>query len=182
MRVAYNKLVRDQIPDIIAAAGSRPSTRVLDHASYQGALRSKLLEEAQEAEVAPDEQLASELADVLEVLRALATAHGMTWEDIELQARRKRAERGGFDRRIFLEHVDQVLEADAGVAAFTCMCWRAKRLLETPIAASLSPVAAVSVVWWVSCGFAGVPCPAAMLLTCSRTVTGGPTTRSAEPG
>jgi hypothetical protein len=30
----------------------------------------------------------------------------MTWEDIELQARRKRAERGGFDRRIFLEHVD----------------------------------------------------------------------------
>ena len=80
MRVAYNKLVRDQIPDIIAAAGSRPSTRVLDHASYQGALRSKLLEEAQEAEVAADEQLASELADVLEVLRALATAHGMTWK------------------------------------------------------------------------------------------------------
>jgi predicted house-cleaning noncanonical NTP pyrophosphatase (MazG superfamily) len=108
MRVAYNKLVRDQIPDIIAAAGSQPSTRVQDHASYRGALRSKLLEEAQEAEVAPDEQLASELADVLEVLRALATAHGMTWEDIELQARRKRTERGGFDRRIFLEHVDQV--------------------------------------------------------------------------
>ena len=106
MRVAYNKLVRDQIPDIIAAAGSQPSTRVLDHASYQGALRSKLVEEAREAEVAADEQLASELADVLEVLRALATAHGMTWEDIEFQARRKRAERGGFDRRIFLEHVD----------------------------------------------------------------------------
>ena len=127
MRVAYNKLVRDQIPDIIAAAGSRPSTRVLDHASYQAALRAKLLEEAQEAEAAADEQLASELADVLEVLRALATAHGMRWEDIELQARRKRAERGGFDRRIFLEHVDQVLKADAGVAAFTC--------LETPIAA-----------------------------------------------
>ena len=58
MRVAYNKLVRDQIPDIIAAAGSQPSTRILDHARYQGALRSKLLEEAQEAEAAPDEQLA----------------------------------------------------------------------------------------------------------------------------
>jgi predicted house-cleaning noncanonical NTP pyrophosphatase (MazG superfamily) len=80
MRVAYNKLVRDQIPDIIAAAGSQPSTHVLDHASYRGALRSKLLEEAQEA---------------------------MEWEDIEVQAKRKRAERGGFDRRIFLEHVDQ---------------------------------------------------------------------------
>ena len=74
---------------------------------YQGALRSKLLEEAQEAEAAPDEQLASELADVLEVLRALATAYGMTSEDIERQANRKRAQRGGFYRRIFLEHVDQ---------------------------------------------------------------------------
>jgi predicted house-cleaning noncanonical NTP pyrophosphatase (MazG superfamily) len=106
MRVAYYKLVRDQIPDIIAAAGSQPSTRVLDHASYRSALRSKLLEEAREAEAAPDDQLASELADVLEVLRALAKAHDMEWEDIEVQAKRKRAERGGFDRRIFLEHVD----------------------------------------------------------------------------
>ena len=78
-----------------------------DDVSYRGALRSKLLEEAQEAEAAPDEQLASELADVLEVLRALATAYGITWEDIKVQAEHKRAERGGFDRRIFLEHVDQ---------------------------------------------------------------------------
>ena len=88
MRVAYNKLVRDQIPDIIAATGSQPSTRILDHVSYRGALRSKLLEEAQEAEAAADEQLASELADVLEVLRALAQAHDMKWEDIELRASR----------------------------------------------------------------------------------------------
>ena len=107
MRVAYNKLVRDQIPDIIAAAGSRPSTRVLDQAGYRGALRAKLVEEAREAEAAPDEQLAPELADVLEVLRALARAHDVNWDDIELQATRKRAERGGFDRRIFLKHVDQ---------------------------------------------------------------------------
>lgn len=37
----------------------------------------------------------------------MANAHDLKWEDIELQATRKRAERGGFDRRIFLEHVDQ---------------------------------------------------------------------------
>ena len=107
MRVVYNKLVRDLIPDIIAANGSQPSTRVLEHDSYQGALRSKLVEEAQEAEAAADEQLVSELADVLEVLRALAQAYGMKWDDIEFQAARKRAERGGFDRRIFLEYVEQ---------------------------------------------------------------------------
>jgi predicted house-cleaning noncanonical NTP pyrophosphatase (MazG superfamily) len=118
MRVAYNKLVRDQIPDIIAAAGSRPSTRVLDHASYQGALRSKLVEEAQEAELAPDEQLASELADVLEVLRALAMAHGMTWE----RHRTPGQTQAGRTRRLRSPDLSRArrpgLEADAGVAAF----------------------------------------------------------------
>ncbi len=107
MRVVCNKLVRDQIPGIIAAAGSQPSARVLDHASYRSALRAKLLEEAREAQAAPDEQLLPELADVLEVLRALAKACGVSWEDVELTAERKRAERGGFDRRLFLEYVDQ---------------------------------------------------------------------------
>ena len=107
MRVAYNKLVRDQIPEIIAAAGRQPMTRVLDQADYQAALRTKLLEEAREAQSAPDGQLASELADVLEVLQALAAAHDMSWEDVVSEARSKRAERGGFDHRIFLEYVHQ---------------------------------------------------------------------------
>ncbi len=53
-------------------------------------------------------QLRSELADVLEVLQALATAHGMSWEDVVAEAVRKRDERGGFDERIFLEYVEQV--------------------------------------------------------------------------
>jgi predicted house-cleaning noncanonical NTP pyrophosphatase (MazG superfamily) len=83
-------------------------TRVLDQAGYQAALRTKLLEEAREAaQAAPDGQLASELADVLEVLKALAAAHDMSWADVVPEADRKRAERGGFDHRIFLEYVDQ---------------------------------------------------------------------------
>ena len=105
--MTYHKLVRDQMPAIIAAAGRQPVTRVLDHAGYEAALRAKLLEEAHEAQAAPDEQLASELADVLEVLKALAAAHDMGWEDIVSEASRKRTERGGFDKRIFLEYVDQ---------------------------------------------------------------------------
>ncbi len=107
MRVAHHKLVRDQIPEIIAAAGRHPVTRVLDQADYQAALRTKLLEEAREAQAAPDGQQASELADVLEVLKALAVAHDMSWEDVVSEADRKRAERGGFGNRIFLEYVDQ---------------------------------------------------------------------------
>ncbi len=92
MRVTHHKLVRDQIPAIITADGGQPVTRVLDDAGYEAALRAKLLEEAHEAQAAPDGQLASELADVLEVLQALAAAHHMSWEDIVSEAGRKRAE------------------------------------------------------------------------------------------
>ena len=107
MRLDYHKLVRDGIPRIIKTGGGQPVTRVLDQAGYLAALRAKLMEEAEEAQAAPDKQLRSELADVLEVLQALAAAHGMSWEDVVAEAARKRDERGGFDQRIFLEYVDQ---------------------------------------------------------------------------
>jgi predicted house-cleaning noncanonical NTP pyrophosphatase (MazG superfamily) len=82
----------------LSACWTRPGTLA--------ALRAKLMEEGKEAQAAPDRQLGSELADVLEVLRALAAAYGMSWEDVEADAARKRDERGGFDQRIFLEYVD----------------------------------------------------------------------------
>jgi predicted house-cleaning noncanonical NTP pyrophosphatase (MazG superfamily) len=107
MRVAHHKLVRDRIPAIITADGGHPVTQLLDDAGYEAALRAKLLEEAHEAQAAPDGELASELADVLEVLRALAAAHDMSWDDIVSEAGRKRTERGGFDDRTFLEYVEQ---------------------------------------------------------------------------
>ena len=108
MRLDYHKLVRDEVPRIIEADGGQPATRVLDQTEYLAALRAKLMEEAGEAQAAPDAQLRSELADVLEVLRALAAARGMSWEDVVAEAARKRDERGGFDRRIFLEYVEQI--------------------------------------------------------------------------
>ncbi len=107
MRLEYHKLVRDRIPRIIEAGGGRPVTCVLDPAGDLVALRAKLVEEAGEAQAAPDGRLRSELADVLEVLQALAAAHGMSWEDVVAEAARKRGERGGFDQRIFLEYVEQ---------------------------------------------------------------------------
>jgi predicted house-cleaning noncanonical NTP pyrophosphatase (MazG superfamily) len=107
MRVVYNKLVRDRIPEIIQSDGHQPTTRVLDDGSYQAALLVKLCEEAQEAHAASAEELPSELADVLEVLQALVQASGMTWDEILILTARKRAQRGGFDKRIFLESVEQ---------------------------------------------------------------------------
>jgi predicted house-cleaning noncanonical NTP pyrophosphatase (MazG superfamily) len=108
MRLDYHKLVRDGIPRIIEADGAQPVTRVLDQTGYLAALRAKLVEEAEEARAASGRQLRSELADVLEVLRALAASYGMSWEDVVAEAARKRDERGGFYQRIFLEYVAQV--------------------------------------------------------------------------
>ena len=107
MRVDYHKLVRDGIPEIIGSRGDRAVTRVLDEAAYRDALLAKLVEEAQEASGARGEELPAELADVLEVLQALAKALGMSWEQLLALAANKRTRRGGFEGRIFLEYVEQ---------------------------------------------------------------------------
>jgi hypothetical protein len=50
--------------------------------------------------------LPGELADVLEVLRALTVTAGMSWAQLLALADDKRSRRGGFRRRIFLESVE----------------------------------------------------------------------------
>ncbi|HUY45841.1 MAG TPA: nucleoside triphosphate pyrophosphohydrolase [Streptosporangiaceae bacterium] len=107
MRVAYDKLVRDRIPEIIELRGDRPVTRVLDDATYRAALLAKLVEESEEARQATAADLPGELADVLEVLHALTASAGLTWDQMEAAAAAKRARRGGFGKRLFLEYVEQ---------------------------------------------------------------------------
>jgi predicted house-cleaning noncanonical NTP pyrophosphatase (MazG superfamily) len=106
MPVLYRKLVRDRIPEIIKAEGHRPVTRVLDDDGYRQALLAKLIEEAQEASHASIDDLPGELADVLEVLRALTVTAGMSWPQLLALAEDKRSRNGGFRRRIFLESVE----------------------------------------------------------------------------
>jgi predicted house-cleaning noncanonical NTP pyrophosphatase (MazG superfamily) len=106
MPVVYRKLVRDRIPEIIQAEGRRPVTRVLDDAGYRQALLAKLVEEAREARHATAGDLPGELADVLEVLRALTITAGISWPQLLALAEDKRGRRGGFGRRIFLESVE----------------------------------------------------------------------------
>lgn len=106
MPVVYRKLVRDRIPEIIQSEGHRPVTHVLDDGSYRQALLAKLIEEAQEASHATADKLPGELADVLEALRALTAAAGMSWPQLLALAKDKRCQRGGFERKIFLESVE----------------------------------------------------------------------------
>jgi len=106
MRVTYNKLIRDRIPEIIEADGQRPVTRRLEEDDFRAALLAKLVEEAREAENASGDELAGELADVWEVLQALLGALALSGQELEALAASKRGERGGFGRRIFLEYTE----------------------------------------------------------------------------
>ncbi len=101
---AGGKLVRDRIPEIIRASGRSPVTRRLSHEQFATALRDKLLEEAGEACGADGpEDLVDELADVLEVLRALAATVDRSLSDVLLRADSKASERGGFQQRWWLQ-------------------------------------------------------------------------------
>ncbi len=104
MERVFNKLVRDNIPNIIANNGEESVTRVLEEDEYRTELYKKLLEEANEviSSKTSDETI-EELADVLEILKSIAELNGRTLDDVLKNANQKKLKRGGFEKRIFLE-------------------------------------------------------------------------------
>ncbi len=94
----YNKLVRDKIPALLDAKGVAYEMRTASLEEYRQELIKKLLEEATEFAQAGS---AEELADVLEVVDALRTLSEYKLV-AEMQCK-KRAERGGFEKRIILK-------------------------------------------------------------------------------
>jgi len=95
----YKKLVRDRIPEIIEAQGETPNIRVLEQEEYLHHLEAKLDEEV--AEYHRDKN-AEELADILEVVFALAEANGVSRQELMKVYQKKHDARGGFTKRIFL--------------------------------------------------------------------------------
>jgi predicted house-cleaning noncanonical NTP pyrophosphatase (MazG superfamily) len=102
MGMKHNKLVRDKIPEIIEKRGDRPVTRTLGTDAYRQELRRKLQEEV--AEFCESGEV-EELADILEVVVALAAAEEVSQFQLEEMRKRKRKESGGFDQRIFLVEI-----------------------------------------------------------------------------
>ena len=95
----HHKLVRDNIPAICQQNGSTAVTRVLDDAEYKVELDKKLQEELAEYLEAGDPE---ELADILEVVAAIAATKGISSEALEAIRAQKAAKRGAFAGRIFL--------------------------------------------------------------------------------
>ena len=99
----HNKLVRDKIPEISEKSGKTCVAHVLSNEGYITELDKKLQEEV--AEYLQDKNL-EELADAVEVLRAICIARGYTLEELEKMRAKKVDERGGFEKRIYLEYVE----------------------------------------------------------------------------
>ena len=99
----YNKLVRDNIPNIIKSNGENPVTRILDDEEYIFELNKKLLEEVNEY---LNDNDTSEIADILEVIRAILDFNNISYEDMEKIRIDKATKRGAFKEKIYLEKAE----------------------------------------------------------------------------
>jgi predicted house-cleaning noncanonical NTP pyrophosphatase (MazG superfamily) len=103
----YNRLVRDRIPEIIEKEGKTYKTVILNDDQFKSELKKKLKEEVEEYLYAQNNQEAvEELADILEVINALAGDHGISIEELERVRHTKANERGGFQEKVFLIEVE----------------------------------------------------------------------------
>ena len=98
----YNKLVRDKIPEIIEMSGKTCTVETLTDEKYIAMLDEKLNEELAEYQ---ESKSLEELADLLEVMGAVVKARGYTWDELTTVRKKKREERGGFEKRILLKEV-----------------------------------------------------------------------------
>ncbi|MDR6999682.1 nucleoside triphosphate pyrophosphohydrolase [Neobacillus niacini] len=103
----YNKLVRDRIPEIIEDTGKTFSTKILNNNDYIKELRKKSFEELEEyMNTTNNEDAIEELADLLEIIHALAEYHESSIEKVEEVRQKKAEKRGGFKEKIFLIEVE----------------------------------------------------------------------------
>ncbi|CEG27130.1 nucleoside triphosphate pyrophosphohydrolase [Bacillus sp. B-jedd] len=103
----HNKLVRDRIPEVIEKTGKKFTTRIMDKDEYIVELRKKAFEELEEyMNTKNDADAVEELADLLEIIHAMADIHNVSIAEIEAVRRKKAEKRGGFKERIFLIEVE----------------------------------------------------------------------------
>jgi predicted house-cleaning noncanonical NTP pyrophosphatase (MazG superfamily) len=103
MKKVFNKLVRDKIPEIIEANGESAEIEILDDQRFLQQLHEKLFEEANEF---VEEDSVEDLADLMEVIYAIARLRGIDLEEVEKIRKEKAQKRGAFEKKIFLKETN----------------------------------------------------------------------------
>lgn len=102
-KIFYNKLIRDLIPEKIAAAGAECETRTLEGAEYERELIKKIEEEGSGAAAATTRgELIEELADVQDVIDEIQRLKGISSEELAAAQASALKKKGGFAKRLFL--------------------------------------------------------------------------------
>ena len=100
--IIYNKLVRDNILEIISYNNQKSSYHIATDEEYKNKLLEKLQEEIYEFITDKNEE---ELADIFEVIEHIVTTFNFNKERI-LEIKEKKAEENGkFNKKIILEKV-----------------------------------------------------------------------------
>jgi len=101
--IKYDKLVRDNIPEIIEEDGKKANIRIVKDEEYLSYLVKKLSEEAKEIE---EDTCVEELADLETIIRSICEYLHISKEDFEKVYNKKIEKRGGFKKGIVLESVE----------------------------------------------------------------------------
>ena len=97
------KLVRDNIPEIIRSSGNEPNIRIAADDELKSLLGAKLHEEVQELLTASKkEDIIEEICDVLEVLSVISSSNGIDTTELFERADIKRKANGSFLNKIVL--------------------------------------------------------------------------------
>jgi len=103
----YKKLIRDNITEHLDNKGIEYTSHIADEKEYWEKLQDKLQEEVAETisemKFENNEKITEELADILEVIHAIANHRNIKLEDIEHIRKLKKEEKWGFDERIILD-------------------------------------------------------------------------------
>jgi len=97
--IKYHKAIRDKIPQIISQSGNSCSIKKLSNAKFLVELEKKLGEELAEYQKSKNPE---ELADIIEVIIAIARLRGTSQKKLERIRLKKLKSRGGFAKNLFL--------------------------------------------------------------------------------
>ena len=106
-RYQFNKLIRSKLPARMIREGVTINSKQLCDEDYIVQLKNKIVEEANEvSDAVTKENLTAELADVVEVIHALAKASDVTIEEIEEARLEKRAVNGHFQAVNYVNYIE----------------------------------------------------------------------------
>ena len=107
--IIYNKLVRDNIPEILDKQGKKYEIEVLEDIVYAKKLAEKLCEEVdeflKEYNAENDEDAIKKLADIVEVVYAIVDLIGVDAKDFEKLRLMKAEKNGKFNKKLLLKNV-----------------------------------------------------------------------------